>query len=85
MKTQTQIRQRLAELHAQLDDTVHNIIDLRAECTHPDAVFEYSADTGNYSEKDDRYWKDWICNDCGKFWKEDITKTEWFTSTVVVL
>lgn len=58
------IGDKFVKLSIQLDE-------LQSECTHPDVTKKYGGNTGNYDPSADRYWIDWRCPDCDKFWRTD--------------
>lgn len=64
------ISQKYQKLLAKRRETEASIFQLQQECTHPEATFVHSSDTGNWCKGDDMYWKDWKCQDCGKYWRE---------------
>lgn len=43
---------------------------IQSKCKHPSDQLEkiYNADTGNYDPSNDRYWANFKCFRCGKFW-----------------
>ena len=57
------IDKELAELEAELDA-------VQAICEHPNAVKVNKGSAGHF-ERDDRYWRECECPDCGKKWSED--------------
>lgn len=71
MRTPDQIRKRLLLLQGKLNKVYSEISDLRSECAHPNVIVTHHGDTGNYCQADDRYWKEFTCPDCGKFWNEE--------------
>jgi predicted RNA-binding Zn-ribbon protein involved in translation (DUF1610 family) len=59
------IEQKIQDLHKQLET-------LQNECTHASVMKVNRADRGNYDPSCDRYWVEFKCPDCGKFWTEDL-------------
>jgi predicted nucleic acid-binding Zn ribbon protein len=43
--------------------------ELQDQCQHENLVKTYHSDTGAYSSQ--RYWTDFRCPDCGKFWVKE--------------
>jgi transcription initiation factor IIE alpha subunit len=67
MKIETKvkrIKQRLRKLHEDLSA-------LQEECEHPNKNKKYMCNNGYDSTKDDSFWVEFKCPDCGKFWTED--------------
>lgn len=44
---------------------------IQLRCRHTNATHQYRSDVGNWCKNDDRYWIEFRCYDCGKFWTED--------------
>lgn len=57
-------RLKLQKLYAKIDE-------LKKQCTHPDLVGEYGANTGNYDPSCDKYWVQFECPCCGERWREE--------------
>jgi hypothetical protein len=70
-KTQRRIRESREEVQAQIMHYTNELIAIQDRCTHPGAMKENKANTGNYDRSQDTYWKDCVCPDCGKRWMED--------------
>lgn len=45
--------------------------NLQSKCKHKNKDKVHRSSTGNYDPSADRYWTEFRCNDCGKFWSED--------------
>jgi hypothetical protein len=71
MKVQRLIRERKEDILAQLASLQIELEGVRNKCTHPNAVKQNNASTGNWDRSQDSYWKDCKCPDCGKSWRED--------------
>ena len=66
------IRERVATLQAIIEKCKKAIEHIQLqECSHPAVVKSFHADTGNWDRRDDHYWVDFKCPDCGRFWIED--------------
>ena len=44
--------------------------ELQQDCQHFDVTRIARSDTGNFDPRQDCYWYDCKCNDCGKRWQE---------------
>lgn len=62
-------KEKHTELHKILSQANRMIQNLQHECSHPEGVFEYKSDTGNYSPSNDSWWKEMTCDHCGKWWQ----------------
>jgi predicted nucleic acid-binding Zn ribbon protein len=51
------------------DDFRRKRQELQDQCQHENLVKTYHSDTGAYSSQ--RYWTDFRCPDCGKFWAKE--------------
>ena len=65
------INKRMMKLKKKISDLNDQVLKLQAECPHARVKETNRADTGNYSYSDDRYWIEFRCHDCGKWWSED--------------
>jgi hypothetical protein len=63
-KQMDKLRQKISKLCIELED-------LKGQCTHPDLIGEYGANTGNYDPSCDKYWVQFYCPCCGERWRED--------------
>lgn len=41
---------------------------LQESCSHSNTTKEYKGSSGNYDPTNDRYWINWHCLDCDKYW-----------------
>jgi len=69
--TQNQIKRKREDIKAKIAKLVSEYAALQEFCTHPNVTKKYDSDTGNYCKSDDRYWIEYTCPDCGKFWETD--------------
>lgn len=44
---------------------------IQNNCEHKNVDKKYRGDIGNWCPSDDRYWIEYTCRDCNKFWTED--------------
>jgi hypothetical protein len=40
-------------------------------CQHVNVIKTPKSNTGNWDRSDDKYWNEYKCSDCNKFWIED--------------
>lgn len=64
----SKIQRRYEEIERKLDYWNAELELLQSICKHKNAVFEYGSTGGCYGG--DKYWKDWKCPECGKYWRE---------------
>lgn len=69
--TPAQIRRKWSTIDRKEEKLAQERATLQAECTHPNVVKKYDANTGNYDPTADSYWIDFTCPDCRKRWRED--------------
>lgn len=57
-------------LESQILGLQNKIEKIQSKCPHTKLEKKYGSNTGNLSELDDRYWIDYFCPNCKKFWSE---------------
>lgn len=72
--TRSEVIKKLEKLQAKEKTVAAEIELLRETCEHPAVVKTYRADTGNYDSRDNQYWTEYTCPDCGKFWSANGSK-----------
>lgn len=70
-KFQKRIQEQRVDIQKRIQRAKDELVALQDRCTHPNALKENKASTGNWSQSDDSYWKECFCLDCGKLWRED--------------
>ena len=55
----------IGELKELQDNIETELLSRQKECKHKRIVYDYGANTGNYSPSDDCYWVTVECLDCG--------------------
>jgi hypothetical protein len=58
------LQNELAKIH-------EKIYNYQLKCKHKNVVIKECGDTGNWCSSDDRYWTEYKCSDCLKFWTVD--------------
>lgn len=71
MNEQLKISRKYKRLEEKIKSLYNEVEQLRNTCTHPNADVKHKGDRGNYDPSMDRYWIEYNCPDCGKFWTED--------------
>lgn len=69
--SQAKIRRRKQTIEKHLGRWEAELLSLREICLHPNPNVKYGSNTGNYDPSADSHWKDFKCEDCGKFWREE--------------
>lgn len=69
IKEQRSIREEVKKLKSEITKAANRIIDIQNQCEHPNVEKKYRSDTGNWCKRDDAYWIDHACPDCGKHWR----------------
>lgn len=54
-----------------LEAKLHGI---QEACRHKRVEKKHCGDTGNYDPSNDRYWTEFKCLDCDKYWEEEGSK-----------
>jgi hypothetical protein len=68
MGSQVEIKKIHVAIISRLTAAKRDLECLQDVCPHPAPEVEYKASTGNYDPSADRYWKELLCQDCGKSW-----------------
>ncbi len=71
MDEQLMIKKKYDQIQKKLKGVQSELDWLRETCKHPSANAKHKGDRGNYDPSMDRYWIEYDCPDCGKFWTED--------------
>jgi hypothetical protein len=71
MNEQQMIKNKYNQIQKKLKGIQSELDWLQKTCKHPTADAKHKADRGNYDPSMDRYWIEYSCPDCGKFWTED--------------
>ena len=66
----SRLQKELARIHKRIE-TYQN------KCKHKNVLIKECGDTGNWCPDDDRYWTEYRCQDCLKFWSVDKKKETW--------
>lgn len=61
----------MTRLQNELTNVQRKILAYQTKCKHPNASKKECGDTGNWCPSDDRYWTEYKCPDCLKFWSVD--------------
>jgi len=67
--TNTEERARYSELKFQYEALHNAFSNLQKVCKHKNTLTTYDSDTGNYDRSQDKYWIEYKCYDCGKYWE----------------
>lgn len=73
MDEQKKIKNRVEKIKQKIEQLSFELADIREQCKHPNLITKHGADRGNYDPSLDRYWIDYKCPDCGKFWTQDVS------------
>ena len=71
MMTSKQIQRKWAVLHRKQVKLYEDLGHLQSLCEHPNVQKKHKGNTDNYDPQADRYWTEWTCPDCRKFWNTD--------------
>lgn len=66
-----QTRLRADRINKRIQKAYKELADLQNSCPHTNVTRTPKANTGNYDPSADRYWYEFKCPDCGKFWIKD--------------
>lgn len=69
--TDRQIARKYQSIKKKMAVLESDLKELRSACPHNDVKEVYLSDTGNYDLTHDRYWVEYTCPHCGRFWTED--------------
>lgn len=68
-KADLTVKRRLAIEH-RISEWQERLDALRDDCPHYRSWYENKGSTGSW-DRDDHYWRDYECEDCGKRWTTD--------------
>jgi hypothetical protein len=68
---QIMIKNKYNQIQKKLKSAQSELERLQGTCEHPNAEVKHKGDRGNYDPSMDRYWIEYNCPDCGKFWTEE--------------
>lgn len=71
------IEERVNEIYTKISDLEKEKLGLQKKCPHPKDRLskKHGYNTGGYDGPSfDKYWTDFNCQICGKFWTEDGSK-----------
>jgi len=69
--TPLQINRKRIYIEGKVSYWEQKICELQEICQHPNVLKKHRGDTGNWDRGSDKYWIEFECPDCGKFWTED--------------
>jgi hypothetical protein len=60
------------KIEAEIDALTENLGQIKAACPHFKLTYEAGGDSGNpMVGRDESYWYEWHCSDCGHRWTTD--------------
>lgn len=64
------ILKKVAKAEAAIVAATKSLENIRNTCPHYDSEYRNRGSSGSW-DRDDHYWRDYVCNDCGKHWTTD--------------
>ena len=73
-EAQAILKARLA-IETKIDEWSNKLVALQRECPHYNSWYENKGSTGSW-DRDDSFWRDYECEDCGKIWTTDQSREQ---------
>lgn len=70
MQQADDIAKRRRAIEAKINEWSNKLVALEDSCPHYHSWYENKGSTGSW-DRDDHYWRDYECEDCGKRWTTD--------------
>jgi transposase-like protein len=70
LKFKEQMQKKVAKAKDGIKKAYQKLEDIQKTCPHYDSEYRNHGSTGNW-DRDDSYWRNYECHDCGKKWQTD--------------
>jgi hypothetical protein len=70
LKFKEQIQKKIASADASIKKAYEKLDAIQKSCPHYDSEYKNRGSSGNW-DRDEHYWREYECNDCGKRWNTD--------------
>lgn len=70
LKFKEQMQKKVVAATNNIEKAYKKLTDLQESCPHFDSVYKNKGSTGSW-DRDDSYWREYECFDCGKLWTTD--------------
>lgn len=74
LKFKERMQKKVAIATDNIQKAYKKLSDLQESCPHYDSIYRNRASTGSW-DRDDSYWREYECHDCGKCWTTDQSRT----------
>lgn len=75
LKFKESMQKKIAKAEDQIEKAYSKLHELQESCPHYDSVYKNRGSTGSW-DRDDSFWREYECFDCGKKWQTDQSFTQ---------